>query len=55
MDKPAVTDIPLTESIRKRWSPKIFSEIPVSIASDELLPTASFIANPLLSKIAKYA
>ena len=30
MDKPAVTDIPLSESIRKRWSPKIFSEIPVS-------------------------
>ncbi len=30
MDKPAVTDIPLTESIRKRWSPKIFSEIPIS-------------------------
>ena len=30
MDKPAVTDIPLSESIRKRWSPKIFSETPVS-------------------------
>lgn len=30
MDKPVITDIPLMESIRKRWSPKIFSETPVS-------------------------
>ena len=30
MDKPVITDIPLMESIRKRWSPKIFSEIPIS-------------------------
>ena len=30
MEKPAVTDIPLIESIYKRWSPRIFAETPVS-------------------------
>jgi len=30
MEKTAVTDIPLIESIYKRWSPRIFAETPVS-------------------------
>ena len=30
MENPAVTEIPIMESIYKRWSPKIFSEDPVS-------------------------
>ena len=30
MEKPAVTEIPLTESISRRWSPRAFAETPVS-------------------------
>lgn len=30
MEKPAVTDTPLIDSISKRWSPRIFAETPVS-------------------------
>ncbi len=32
MEKPAITDIPLIESVSRRWSPRAFAETPVSEA-----------------------
>ena len=31
MEKPAITDHPVQDSIRKRWSPRAFSEKPVTL------------------------